>query len=175
MGTHPKDVQFALQNLMDSHDVDRLASMIVNADHQRPYVNADRFDYDVGERVSPRSFPDYDVSRPTEADKKILRLTALFQMSFVGAPMIYYGTETGMDGADDPDDRMPMVWDDLEYAPRTRRSLWTTCRITQPVSFDRELFDYYQKLFQVRKENEALAQRRFQSARDRRRRQDHCF
>ncbi len=136
MSTHPKEVQFALQNLMDSHDVDRLASMIVNANQERPYLNADRFDYDVGERVSPRSFPEYDVSRPTEADKKILRLTALFQMSFVGAPMIYYGTESGMDGADDPDDRMPMVWDDLEYAPRTLGPNGPLAE-SQPVSFDR--------------------------------------
>ena len=69
--------------------------------------------------------------------------------------MIYYGTETGMDGADDPDDRMPMIWEDLEYAPRTVGPYGPLPK-TQPVSFDRHLFKFYQKLFKVRKQNEAL-------------------
>ena len=47
-------MQYALQNLMDSHDTDRLASMIVNAG-RRPYEQPDRFDYDIG--VSPRYVP----------------------------------------------------------------------------------------------------------------------
>ena len=50
--------QYALQNLMDSHDTDRLASMIVNAG-RRPYKEPNRFDYDIG--VSPRYVSDYDV------------------------------------------------------------------------------------------------------------------
>ena len=37
-------------------------------------------------------------------------MVALFQFTYVGAPMMYYGTEAGMWGADDPCDRMPMVW-----------------------------------------------------------------
>lgn len=32
---------------------------------------------------------------------------ALFQATYVGAPMIYYGTEFGMWSADAPEDRMP--------------------------------------------------------------------
>jgi cyclomaltodextrinase / maltogenic alpha-amylase / neopullulanase len=38
-----------------------------------------------------------------DADEwQIQRLLTLFQMTYVGAPMIYYGTEAGMWGADDP-------------------------------------------------------------------------
>ena len=40
---------------------------------------------------------------------------ALFQFTYVGAPMVYYGDEVGMWGANDPDCRKPMVWDDLAY------------------------------------------------------------
>ena len=40
-------------------------------------------------------------------------------MTYVGAPMIYYGDEAGMWGAGDPDDRMPMIWKDLQYQPQT--------------------------------------------------------
>ena len=35
-------------------------------------------------------------------------------MTYVGAPMIYYGDEVGMWGADDPSNRKPMLWKDLE-------------------------------------------------------------
>ena len=31
--------------------------------------------------------------------------------------MLYYGTEAGMWGANDPCDRQPMVWDDVAYQP----------------------------------------------------------
>lgn len=150
MEAYDPSTQFALQNLVDSHDTDRVASMIVNADHHRPYVNKDRFDYDVGERACPRSFRDYDVAPPNEKQRQRQRLVALFQATFVGPPMIYYGTESGMDGADDPDDRMPMVWDDLEYAPRTMGPYGKLDK-SSPVVFDRKLHDCYRQLFEMRK------------------------
>ncbi len=158
MATHPQEVQFALQNLIDSHDTDRLASMIVNAAHQRPYMNANRFDYDVGERVSPRHFAEYDVSRPNENSREIQRLVALFQMTFVGSPMIYYGTEAGMDGADDPDDRMPMVWPEFKYAPRKKGPYGKALpsRPSRSIKFDQGLHDDYQSLIRLRRENEPL-------------------
>ena len=108
-------MQYALQNLMDSHDTDRLASMIVNAG-RRPYAQPDRFDYDID--VSPRYVPDYDVRKPNDRERRVQRLVALLQMTYVGPPMIYYGTEAGMWGADDPCDRMPMVWPELTYEPQ---------------------------------------------------------
>lgn len=39
-----------------------------------------------------------------------LKLGALFQMSFIGAPSVYYGTEIGMEGEQDPDCRRAMKW-----------------------------------------------------------------
>ncbi|MDE2834068.1 MAG: hypothetical protein OXM02_06055 [Bacteroidota bacterium] len=44
-------------------------------------------------------------------------------MTWTGAPMVYYGSESGMWGADDPGDRMPMVWGDLIYEPQTHDPL----------------------------------------------------
>jgi hypothetical protein len=35
-------------------------------------------------------------------------------MTFLGAPMIWYGNEVGMYGADDPTCRKPMLWKDLQ-------------------------------------------------------------
>ncbi len=44
---HDHHVQFGLLNLVDSHDTDRLASMIVNARRQDTYRRSDRFDHHV--------------------------------------------------------------------------------------------------------------------------------
>ncbi len=43
-------------------------------------------------------------------DKRRLRLATLFQMTFPGAPSIYYGDEIGMTGGPDPDCRRAFPW-----------------------------------------------------------------
>ncbi|MBC7341329.1 MAG: glycoside hydrolase family 13 protein [Clostridia bacterium] len=40
-----------------------------------------------------------------------LKLALIFQFTFPGIPMIYYGDEVGMKGGPDPGCRAPMVWD----------------------------------------------------------------
>ncbi|MBD3348509.1 MAG: hypothetical protein GF400_04860 [Candidatus Eisenbacteria bacterium] len=55
-------------------------------------------------------------------DERRLRLAALFMMTYVGAPTIYYGDEIAMRGGGDPDCRRPFDWrwtEDGEQA-RTR-------------------------------------------------------
>jgi glycosidase len=49
----------------------------------------------------------------TQANGDIDRLTlaALFQMTYVGAPAIYYGDEVALEGQRDPDCRRPFPWD----------------------------------------------------------------
>ena len=155
MSEHEPDVQYALQNLIDSHDTDRLASMIVNARRNLKYLNADRFDYDVGERVSARADQSYRVQPPDPQDRRVQQLVAMFQMTFVGAPMIYYGTEAGMDGGDDPDDRMPMYWEDLDYAARTMGP-YGKLKSSFPIAFDKSVFKYYQSLTRVRSSYKSL-------------------
>jgi cyclomaltodextrinase / maltogenic alpha-amylase / neopullulanase len=151
---YPEPVQLALQNLVDSHDTDRLASMIVNA-RGPDYLTADRFDYDVGERVSPRNTPEYDVRAPNAAEREIQRLVALLQMTYVGAPMVYYGTEAGMWGADDPDDRKPMVWPDLAYDDECADPLGRE-RACDPIAFDHDLFGFYREVIALRNGSPAL-------------------
>lgn len=151
---HSQAVQYALQNLVDSHDTDRLASMIVNSG-RHPYRSAARFDYDLAGRVSPRQFDAYDVRKPNARERRIQRLVALFQMTYVGSPLIYYGTEAGMWGADDPDNRMPMVWPDLVYERQTSDPLGRR-RPVDEVKFDNALFTYYRSAVRLRRRHAAL-------------------
>ncbi len=127
-----------LWNLMDSHDTDRLASIIVNPDR-----NYDR-------QAGPRDNPSYKVRKPNKAEWKILKQVAAFQLTFKGAPMIYYGTEAGMWGADDPDDRKPMLWPDMRFADETHHPLHGGTRPRDINRFDNALFQFYKKLIQLR-------------------------
>ncbi len=100
---YPQEATVVLQNLLDSHDTDRIASMARNPDRK----------YDDNNR-SQDNGPNYDNSRPSPREYARARLTALIQMTYVGAPMVYYGDEVGMWGADDPTCRKPMLWEDLQ-------------------------------------------------------------
>ncbi len=135
--------QFQVLNLMDSHDTDRLSSNIVNPDLM----------YD--KHVSPYDNPMYKIRKPTEQERQVQRLVALFQFTVPGAPMIYYGTESGMWGGDDPDCRKPMVWSDLVYEPETV-NVDQTPRPADSVFFDYDLFHYYRFLIHLRKKEIAL-------------------
>ena len=44
-------------------------------------------------------------------DVALWKLALLFQMTYPGAPSLYYGDEVGMTGGKDPGCRAPMVWD----------------------------------------------------------------
>jgi len=132
------------QNLMDSHDVDRIGSQIVNPDRW--------YDHD----ANPASNPDYDIRKPNDQEMLKLRLIIAMQMTLPGAPMVYYGGETGMWGGDDPDCRKPMVWPELTYEIETVHPSGMS-RPKDEVQFDSGLFHWYQKLIGIRKENSALA------------------
>ena len=67
--------------------------------------------------------------------RKMKALVGL-QMTFIGAPMIYYGDEIGMLGGNDPLDRGCMNWN---------RSRWNS-----------EIYEWYKKLIEIRKDTPAI-------------------
>lgn len=56
-------------------------------------------------------------------DVKLVILLYVFILTYPGVPLIYYGGENGMEGADDPDCRRPMVWDEREWNVELRETL----------------------------------------------------
>ena len=151
---YPGAMQFALQNLIDSHDTDRVGSMIVNSG-RKSYKQPERFDYDVSERNSARYWDEYSVQGPDDLGRKIQRLVALMQMTFVGPPMVYYGTEVGMWGGDDPCDRMPMVWSDLTFDDQAGDPL-DRQREPDAIQVQDEILEFYQRVIELRNESKVL-------------------
>lgn len=146
---YPDDTNHILLNLIDSHDTDRLASMIKNPD--RSY---DRM-------AGLRDNPEYDPRKPNEDARKIQKLIAIFQMTYVGAPMIYYGDEAGMWGADDPDDRKPMLWREFVFEKETYSTVRPDLKEADENVFDPGLYNHYKKLIRIRYENPALQRGNF--------------
>jgi glycosidase len=130
---YPFQVALDNMNLFDSHDTDRVASMFVNPD--LPYDGADRIQ-DNG--------PHYNPAKPNAQQRQRMLQEVAWQMTFVGAPMIYYGDEAGMWSPDDPSDRQPMVWKDLQPYDDPQ------------LSFDQDKFDWYQRLIAIRRHFPAL-------------------
>ena len=86
------------------------------------------------------------------------KLVAAFQLLYRGAPMIYYGDEVGMWGADDPHDRKPMIWDDLVYENEVidENSGFKTGFGNYTVEQNKYLLEFYKTIIEIRSDNEEL-------------------
>jgi len=140
---YPVENQYVLQNLMDSHDTERLLSMITNPDRM--------IDHDCHLEWNKN----FNVSKPGKDGLHIARTILLFQFTYIGAPYIYYGDEVGMWGADDPDCRKPMLWPDIIYEPECHHPFGLPRKI-DTVKVDTALFNYYKQLINLRKKYIAL-------------------
>ncbi|MFG6416934.1 glycoside hydrolase family 13 protein [Roseateles sp. DC23W] len=65
----------------------------------------------------PRALHHFDEDADLALAKRRLRLAVFFQMTYPGAPTIYYGDEVGVGGGDDPFNRAPYPWADEGGTP----------------------------------------------------------
>jgi glycosidase len=147
---YPKGVAYVTQNLFGSHDSNRIGSHIVN----RGLGNfRDWGTYFNLSQVGNNS--DYQVRKPNAEELRLQKLFVIMQMTNVGAPMVYYGDEVGIWGANDPDDRKPMVWPDIEYEDEVTNPDGSK-RPADMVAVNRELQQHYQTLIGIRNRYRAL-------------------
>lgn len=147
---HPECVSYVQQNLLDSHDTHRLSSHIVNK-NLGLYRKWGEF-----HPLSKAENPEYDTRKPDESEKKIQKLMILFQMTYLGAPMVYYGDEAGMWGANDPCDRKPMTWKEMKFENESLLPVQSKRSISYEVEFDEHMFNYYKKIIEIRNSHLAL-------------------
>ena len=137
-GIPPAHVK-AMMNLTASHDTPRFGTAIYNRGRYK-YHN------------TPREDPEYRIDRPDTRTRGMQELILVQQFTYVGAPHIWNGDEVGMWGADDPDDRKPLVWGDLKYDVETTHPFGRERRADSVVP-DTALFRTYQDLIRLRKQH----------------------
>ena len=149
------------QLFIGSLDTDRIFSGMINAN--RVYDRNNQSNQYLNIR------PDlYDGT----AISKLKRVVSM-QMMLPATPIIYYGDEKGMWGADSPRNRKPMLWDDYEpYDNETDniskykkvlRSLPDSVEVNEvqkfisyPVTSNKEIENHYRSLLKIRKEHKNL-------------------
>lgn len=109
---YPSEAFYAMFNLIDSHDTQRAISA---------------FD---GYEKSVKAVAE----NPSDYAKKLLKLAVFMQMTYPGAPVIYYGDEAALAGADDPDNRRAFPWG----------------------KGDKDMVEWYAKLANIRQNYEVL-------------------
>ena len=175
VNTHRPKVLHALMSMLTSHDTDRVFSKTI-MQNRRLMAPSRRVGqhtlWDDGTINRPhQTNSNYDNGKPGQAEREFFKAIMAFQMAYVGAPVIYYGEEVGMWGADDPTDRKPMVWDDLSYEDETKCTTAFVFKKSQTggnefcyrnesvkysVEQDHQMKAYFAKLIQARHDHISL-------------------
>ena len=162
---YPYQALQASQNLNGSHDTDRLYSRIVNDVIGRNLEEGKQIEKgyyglrpDLASNYHPNTTIDWRNS-PIKP-KDILKLISIFQMTYIGAPMLFYGDEVGMWGATDPYCRKPMLWKEFLYDNEKNPSHINQNEVYEQ-KVDSDLFEWYKKLIRIRLENKTLVYGKF--------------
>lgn len=145
---YPKDAGYVLQNLLDSHDTGRVLTMLESA--CPPFDDWTAF-FEFPRVASNKKLV---TTKPGPRARQILRQMVVFQMTYVGAPMIYYGTEVGLWGANDPDNRQPMLWEDVEYSVQEHDFKGAVHRIVREP--DQEIRTFFKRMSRLRNQHAVL-------------------
>lgn len=101
--SHAPHTELVQMNLLASHDTPRLLTMISRP--EAPYDDGATI-VELG-RDAARRRP------PADAHRRAMLAVAI-QATALGSPMVYAGDELGVFGPDDPDNRKPIPWPDLD-------------------------------------------------------------
>jgi len=133
----------AMMNVTSTHDSPRLSTSLFNK-------TMDKY------KAKPSDNPDYKINRPDSLTRREQILLLIHQFTFLGAPQIWNGEEVGMWGADDPDCRKPMLWEDIKYEDERAAYDPAKSRPVDQVRPDTTLRAFYKKLCKMRKDYPVL-------------------
>ena len=139
---HPIYTQKAMMNLGASHDSPRTLTS---------FYNKNLYKY----QCKPQENPNYLTGKPDKETYDRMKLFLLHQFTYVGSPHIWNGDEMGMWGADDPDNRKPLWWDDFSFLPETA-SDFSAYEYKEIPEYNAEIYEYYRSTIKLRRENVAF-------------------
>lgn len=154
----PNEFISEIERINNGIETDNLQVMMnITASHDTPRLSTSLFNKTMDKyNAKPSDNPDYKINKPDELTRKEQKMLVIHQFTYIGAPHIWNGDEVGMWGADDPDCRKPLVWDDIEYEDEKAHFDPSKDRPVDKVFPDKELFDFYKKLIELRRENPVL-------------------
>ncbi|WP_312197547.1 4-alpha-glucanotransferase [Anaerospora hongkongensis] len=94
---YPKHHFYSLMNLIGSHDVPRILTLLGDEEFGAPLTAAQL----AAKRLTPQQY---------EKAAARLKAAVLWQMTFPGVPSVYYGDEAGVEGYTDPLNRRTYPW-----------------------------------------------------------------
>lgn len=150
LGSYPPQSTLSMINLVSSHDTARLRTQIINPD-----LTVNEYKMSVSNGL--------DLTKGSDFHKKIHKLIALLQMTFIGSPLLYNGDESGMTSANNPHCKKPMVWPDINFENETTPKSFFIKTNGQKITYEHDLFEYYKKLIGIRKSSKALSLGSFNS------------
>ncbi|MBK6565738.1 MAG: hypothetical protein IPG18_11225 [Saprospiraceae bacterium] len=131
-----------LMNLVASHDSPRLLTSI---------QNRNKYKY----HCKPAEDKNYLTNIPDPETYSRAILLVIHQFTFLGTPHIWNGDEMGMLGADDPDNRKPLIWPDIVFESETASSFSDYQYVFKPI-FNGFMHTIFKKLISLRKKYEVL-------------------
>lgn len=131
--------------------------MMMSASHDSPrlltsFYNKTKYKY----QSKPTDNTQYKTGKPDAETYKRVKLYLAYQFTMPGAPQLWNGDEMGMWGGDDPDCRKPLWWDDMDFEDESSDP-FKEGKISYPVGFNNDLFNYYKHLITIRKSNPELS------------------
>lgn len=137
-----QSTRLAMMNMSASHDSPRLSSS---------FYNKGKYKYN----AKPQDDLEYKTNKPDDLTWKQVKQYLVHQYTFVGSPQIWQGDEFGMWGADDPDNRKPVIWDEYTYENETLNVSGDEI-YNDKVEINKDIFSFYKKLISIRKNNQEL-------------------
>lgn len=138
---------FLAMNLLGTHDTERFASYIVNRGLKKYSTFEEFFE---NSHIEDKK---YSSRAPNDFERKIQKMAVVFEFSMVGSPMIYYGDELGMWGANDPDCRKPMIWPELSFEDEQILVGGRRTKKYDKIEVNQNIFDFYKRIINFRKSN----------------------
>lgn len=127
----------ALMNVAASHDSPRLLTSMFNGNKYKHHCK-------------PNENPSYKTGIPDEKTYHLTALLLIHQFTFLGCPHIWNGDEMGMVGADDPDNRKPLIWPEFRFELESTSEYSNYQNAFLP-TFDANYFKLYRDLIKLRK------------------------
>lgn len=127
---YPKPAYYSLLNLVSSHDVERILTVVSSA----PEKNSVNKDFMAEFKLSDAEYE--------KAVKKVKQIV-IMQMLMPGVPCIYYGDEIGMQGYGDPFCRQCFDWDNKNIDLKIWYSMAIALRKSSPAFTDGEFENVY--------------------------------